>query len=105
MDPSRPAPPRRTAHRVEGTRLGPRRLPARWNSPWLTPWGVCGNAAPAENLILPGESRWREVAVHFIGWWRQARTTLLEAVARHHHAHLLAAIVELGGELELPAPP
>ncbi|MGA5194026.1 NAD(P)H-dependent oxidoreductase [Streptomyces exfoliatus] len=31
------------------------------------------------------------------------RTTLLEAVARHHHAHLLAAIVELGGELELPA--
>ncbi|GAA1544668.1 hypothetical protein GCM10009730_62250 [Streptomyces albidochromogenes] len=26
-----------------------------------------------------------------------------EAVARHHHAHLLAAIVELGGELELPA--
>ncbi|MFF8279706.1 hypothetical protein ACF05T_26955 [Streptomyces lateritius] len=35
--------------------------------------------------------------------WRQARTTLLKAVARHHHAHLLAAIVELGGELELPA--
>uniref|UniRef100_A0AAU2JZF8 Uncharacterized protein n=1 Tax=Streptomyces sp. NBC_00049 TaxID=2903617 RepID=A0AAU2JZF8_9ACTN len=29
--------------------------------------------------------------------WRQGRTTLLEAVARHHHAHLL------GGELELPA--
>ncbi|OKJ64274.1 hypothetical protein [Streptomyces sp. CB02261] len=25
------------------------------------------------------------------------RTTLLDAVARHHHAHLLAAIVELGG--------
>ncbi|MFD5891817.1 hypothetical protein ACFWHQ_38530 [Streptomyces sp. NPDC060334] len=35
--------------------------------------------------------------------WRQARPTLLEAVARHHHAHLLAAIVELGGELKLPA--
>lgn len=35
--------------------------------------------------------------------WRQDRPTLLEAVARHHHAHLLAAIVELGGELELPA--
>ncbi|MFC8956103.1 hypothetical protein ACFT8P_26255 [Streptomyces sp. NPDC057101] len=25
------------------------------------------------------------------------RTMLLKAVARHHHAHLLAAIVELGG--------
>ncbi|MFI6119028.1 hypothetical protein ACIBCU_04075 [Streptomyces sp. NPDC051064] len=35
--------------------------------------------------------------------WRRPRTTLLEAVARHHHAHLLAAIVELDGELELPA--
>lgn len=34
--------------------------------------------------------------------WCQARTTLLEAVVRHHLAHLLAAIVELGGELELP---
>lgn len=35
--------------------------------------------------------------------WRQARTALLEAVARHYHAHLLAAIVGLGGELGLPA--
>ncbi|MER6121037.1 hypothetical protein [Streptomyces sp. NPDC001743] len=35
--------------------------------------------------------------------WCQAHTTLLTTVARHHHAHLLAALVELGGELELPA--
>lgn len=32
-----------------------------------------------------------------------ATTTLLVAVARHHHSHLVAATVELGGELELPA--
>ncbi|MFE1824611.1 hypothetical protein ACFW9S_37175 [Streptomyces anulatus] len=34
--------------------------------------------------------------------WHQARAMLLEAVARHHHAHLLAAIAEPGGELVLP---
>ncbi|CAG6395276.1 hypothetical protein SCOCK_300085 [Actinacidiphila cocklensis] len=80
----RPAPPRpgRTAHRVEGTRLGPRRLPARWNSPWLSPWGVCGNAAPAENLILPGESRWKEVAR--VGARRHSDGTLARLVSPRH---------------------
>lgn len=55
----------------------------------------------AEGRPLPG---WSTDAgrTEDIGW-RQARTTLLDAVACHRHAHLLAAIVELGGELELPA--
>ncbi|MGI5484731.1 hypothetical protein [Streptomyces lavendofoliae] len=61
----------------------------------------CALTTAAERRPLPG---WSTDAgrAEDIGW-RQARATLLEAAARHHHAHLLAAIVELGGELELPA--
>lgn len=36
--------------------------------------------------------------------WLEARTTLLVAVARHHLAHLPAAVIEPRGALELPAP-
>ncbi|WP_329448357.1 hypothetical protein OG906_35275 (plasmid) [Streptomyces sp. NBC_01426] len=67
----------------------------------LTDWqqsiGELGRAltTATEGRPLPG---WSTDAgrTEDIGW-RQARTTLPEAVARHHHAHLLAAIVELGG--------
>lgn len=70
---------------------------------WQQPIGELGRALTTANegRPLPG---WSTDAgrTEDIGW-RLARTTLLEAVARHHQAHLLAVIVELGGELELPA--
>lgn len=70
---------------------------------WRQSIGELGRAltTATEGRPLPG---WSTDAgrTEDIGW-RQVRTTLLEAVAGHHHAHLLAAIVELGGELELPA--
>ncbi|MFD8962088.1 hypothetical protein ACFV0W_35385 [Streptomyces anulatus] len=70
---------------------------------WRQSIGELGRALTAATEVrpLPG---WSTDAgrTESIGW-RQDRTTLLVAVARHHHAHLLAAIVELGGELELPA--
>lgn len=70
---------------------------------WQQSIGELGRAltTATEGRPLPGWStdagRTKDIG------WHQARTTLLEAVARHHHAHLLAAIVEPGGELELPA--
>ncbi|UUS35072.1 MULTISPECIES: hypothetical protein [Streptomyces] len=70
---------------------------------WQQTIGELGRAltTATERRPLPG---WSTDAgrTEDIGW-RQARTTLLEAVAHHHHAHLLPAIVEPGGELELPA--
>lgn len=70
---------------------------------WQQSIGELGRAltTATEGRPLPG---WATDAGHTedVGW-RQARTALLEAIARHHHAHLLAAIVEFGGELELPA--
>ncbi|MFI5740894.1 hypothetical protein ACIOJG_35250 [Streptomyces anulatus] len=48
-----------------------------------------------EGRPLPGWST-DDGGTEDIGW-RQARTTLREAVARHHHAHLLAAIAEVDG--------
>ncbi|MFE9138856.1 hypothetical protein [Streptomyces sp. NPDC007355] len=70
---------------------------------WQQSTGELGRAltTATEGRPLPGWST-HAGRTEDIGW-RQTRTTLLEAVAHHHHAHPLAAIVELGGELELPA--
>ncbi|WP_228925417.1 hypothetical protein [Streptomyces sp. DH7] len=70
---------------------------------WQQSIGELGRAltTATEGRPLPG---WSTDAgrTENIGW-RQARATLLVAVARHHHARLLVAITELGGELQLPA--